>query len=375
MRFVLFICGLLLLTVGVTSCGDKKERVTDNESLPIGVAYPEVRDVTLTEEYPGYLSASATVDLVGRVNGLLIKNNVKAGSRVKRGDLIYVIEPEQYRDALSQSESNLKTAEAELAYARSSYERMKEVIKSDAVSEIQLLQSEANVKKCEAAVSSAQAELASARTTLGYCYVKSPIDGLITRSNYSVGNYISGEATPVKLATVYKDDFLYAYFHINNNRWMNERVARMLTKGGTDTLNQTLTIGLGESGEEVWDATLDYLSPNVTLSTGTIEVRAKLMNPDGVLKTGSYVSITLPVEEVKQGVLIPEASIGTDQLGKYIYVVDESDVVHYRPIVQGELVEDTLRLIEKGLKPRERYVTRALMKVRDGMHVNPIQQP
>lgn len=367
--------GILLMALLVCSgCGNKKVKVgAAGESLPIEVAHPEVRDVTLTKEYPGYLSADAAIGLVGRVNGVLKQSNVIAGQRVKRGDLLYIIEPAQYEDAVLQAEAALKTAEAELAYARSSYERMKEVIKSEAVSEIQLLQTEANVKKCEADVSNAEAALSSARTTLGYCYVKSPVDGQISKGNYSVGAYIPGGGSPVTLATVYKDDRMFSYFNITDNQWLNQLLIEELTKHSPDS-TYYVTVTLGAEGRQQWKAKLDYLSPNITLSTGTLEVRAELENPNGLLKAGSYVSITLPIGEVKNGILVSDASIGTDQLGKYLYVVNDSNVVHYRPIQTGQLIDDTLRLVKSGLRPGERYVTKALLKVRDGMAIMPVEK-
>ena len=118
---------------------------------------------------------------------------------------------------------------------------------------------------------------------------------------------------------------------------------------------------------------MDYLSPNVDLSTGTLNVRANLDNPKGILKSGLYVSITLPYGQQKNAVLVPEASIGTDQLGKYLYVVNDSNIVRYRHIVPGQLIGDTLRQVVSGLSPNEFYVTKALMKVRDGMKIKPVQ--
>lgn len=363
---------LLVGTVCLAGCGRRGgASEASAQALPVEVAHPTVRDVTLTRQYPGYLSADAAVAVVCRVNGQLIRSNVTAGQRVSRGDVLYLIDPTPYRDALSQAEATLKTAEAELAYAQSSYRRMQEVIKSEAVSEIQLLQAEANVKKCEAAVHSAEASLNTARTNLGYCHIKAPIDGQITKGNYSVGAYIPGAGTPATMATVYKDDKMFANFTVADNQWLRQLLVEELTKHSADS-TYYVTVRLGEGGALGWQARLDYLSPNISLSTGTLDVRAELMNPNHLLKAGSYVSITLPVGEMRDAILVPEASIGTDQLGKYLYVVSDSGVVHYRHIETGELVDDTLRIVKQGLGRDELYVTHALLKVREGMHVSPV---
>lgn len=351
------------------SCKGKKETTASVPVPEIDVAYPVIKDVTLTKDYPGYLAADKAVKLVGRVNGTLLSVNFKPGTRVRQGQLLFVIEPAQYRNAVSQAEAALQTASARLEYARNSYERMQEAIKSDAVSRIQLLQAKSSVEEGVAAVDNARAALSTARTNLAYCYVKAPYDGTIDRSRYDVGSYIGGSSQPTELATIYKDDILYAYFNVADNQWLN----LLPDKGGKGTvLPDKVTVRLGEDGTRTYPGTLDYLSPSVDLSTGTLTIRANLKNDDGLLKNGLYVSITLPYGERKQAVLVPEASVGTDQLGKFIYVVNDSNVVGYRHISTGQLVDDTLRMVTQGLVPQERYVTKALLKVRDGMKVHPV---
>ena len=367
---------LLALATALAGCG---KRGSDPDAsagglLPVEVAHPMVKDVVLTRQYPGYLSADAAVEVMCRVSGQLTQSNVSAGQRVRKGDVLWLIDPTPYRDAVRQAEATLKTAEAELAYAQSSYERMQEVIKSEAVSEIQLLQAEANVKKCEAALHSAEASLNTARTDLGYCQIVAPIDGQITKGNYSVGAYIPGGGSPVAMATIYKDDIMYANFTVADNQWLRQLLVEELTKHSADS-TYYVTVRLGEGGALKWQARLDYLSPNISLSTGTLDVRAVLTDPSHLLKAGSYVSITLPVGRMSDALLVPDASIGTDQLGKYLYVVSDSGVVHYRHIETGELIDDTLRIVKQGLRPTDLYVTQALLKVREGMHVSPVVSP
>lgn len=331
----------------------------------ISVAKPIVKDITLTKDYPGYLATEKTVDLVGRVNGTLQSANFVPGSRVKKGQLLFVIEPTLYKDNVVQAEAALKTAQAQLEYAQNNYSRMKEALKSDAVSKIQVLQSESSVTEGIASVNNAEAALNTARTNLSYCYIRAPFDGTVSKTIMDVGSYISGAVQPVTVATIYKDDRMYAYFNVTDNQW----VTMLMGNGKKDDLPQKITVRLGKDGQENYPATLDYLSPNVDLTTGTLNVRANFDNPKGLLKSGLYVSITLPYSEAKQAFLVYESSIGTDQLGKYLYVVNDSDIVHYRHISIGQLIGDTLRQITSGISPEDRYVTKALMKVREGMKI------
>lgn len=362
---------LLLVLLLLSSCKDKQTERTAMPEPEINVAYPVVRDITLTKDYPGYLAAEQTVNLVGRVNGVLQSADFLPGRMVRRGQVVFVIEPVLYQNAVAQAEAALKTAKAQLDYARSSYERMKEAIKSDAVSRIQYLQAESNVTEGIAAVGNAEAALKTAKTNLGYCYVKAPFDGRIDRSQYDVGNYISGSLQPVTLATVYKDNKMYTYFNVADNQWLTMLLSA--SEGvNKPELPRKVSVRLGKDGAQTYPGTLDYLSPNVDLSTGTLNVRAMLDNPKGILKSGLYVSVTLPYGEQKQAVLVPDASIGTDQLGKYVYVVNDSNVVNYRHITTGQLVDGTMRQILGGITSKDKYVTKALMKVREGMKVKPV---
>lgn len=360
----------LVLSV-LTGCKEKKDAgaMKGMPTLAISVAKPIVKDITLTKDYPGYLTTEKTVNLVARVNGTLQSVSYAPGGRVKKGQLLFVIEPTLYNDKVAQAEAELKTAQAQLEYARNNYSRMKEAVKSDAVSQIQVLQSESSVTEGVAAVSNAEAALSTARTNLGYCYVRAPFDGTISKSTVDVGSYVGGSLQPVTLATIYKDDQMYAYFNVADNQWLE---MSMNNQQPTKNLPKKIMVQLGKEGTESYPATLDYLSPNVDLNTGTLMVRANFDNPQGVLKSGLYVSITLPYGEADHAILVKEASIGTDQLGKFLYAVNDSDIVHYRHIEIGQLINDTLRQVLGGLSPQERYVTEALMKVRDGMKIKPI---
>lgn len=360
-----YLFALLLLLPG---CKEKRGGMGTMPIPEISVAKPLVKNITLTKDYPGYLTTEMTVKLVGRVNGTLQSANFTPGSRVKKGQLLFVIEPTMYKNSVVQAEAALKTAQAQLEYDQNNYSRMKEALKSDAVSKIQVLQAESSVTEGVAAVSNAEAALNTARTNLGYCYVLAPFNGRVSDTTMDAGSYINGALQPVKLATIYKDDFMYAYFNVTDNLWIN-----MLTDNGkTDSLPKQITVRLGEDSQKAYPATLDYLSPNVDMTTGTLNVRANFNNPEGILKSGSYVSITLPYSQEKQAVLVNEASIGTDQLGKFLYVVNDSNIVHYRHIEIGQMVEDTLIQVTKGLSSQDRYVTKALLKVRDGMKIKVI---
>lgn len=352
----------------------KKEKQPNIIQVPsIQVTSPIVRDITLTKQYPGFLSSDKTVNLVARVNGYLQTSFLKAGAFVKKGTLIFIIEPEIYKNNVIQAEASLKTSQAQLEYARNNYIRIVEAAKSGAVSQIQVLQAKSTAEEMEAAVRNAEAALKTAQTNLDYCYIRAPYDGRITESNYDVGNYINGAVQPVTLATLYKDDIMYANFDIEDSQFLQMQLTAQSDSNHINKNKTPVTIQIGKNGREIYTGTMDYLAPNIDLSTGTLKVRANVKNSDGTLKSGLYVTITLPYNEQTNAILVRDASIGTDQLGKFLYVVNDSNIVKHRRIEIGQLINDTLRQVIKGIQPNEQYVTTALLKVKEGMNIKPIK--
>ena len=233
---------LLILPLLATGCGGRKETAQTMPIPEISVARPTVQNITLTKEYPGYLTSEKTVDLVGRVSGTLQTISYAPGSRVRQGQVLFVIEPTVYQDNVRQAEAELNTARANLEYAQNNYTRMQEAVKSDAVSRIQVLQAQSDVATSQAAVSNAEAALNTARTNLSYCTVRAPFDGTVSRNLVDAGGYVGGSVQPVTLATIYKDDHLYTYFNVADNQWLS-----MLMQQG-DSIPRQVTVSLGKDG-------------------------------------------------------------------------------------------------------------------------------
>ena len=252
---------LLILPLLATGCEGRKETAQTMPVPEISVARPTVQNITLTKEYPGYLTSEKTVDLVGRVSGTLQTIAYAPGSRVRQGQVLFVIEPTVYQDNVRQAEAELNTARANLEYAQNNYTRMQEAVKSDAVSRIQVLQAQSNVATSQAAVSNAEAALNTARTNLSYCTVRAPFDGTVSRNLVDAGGYVGGSVQPVTLATIYKDDHLYTYFNVADNQWLS-----MLMQQG-DSIPRQVSVSLGKDELLTYPAQLDYLSPNVDLNT------------------------------------------------------------------------------------------------------------
>lgn len=370
MKRVINIALTILVAVFVTACAEKEVK---QAPLPqYSVEKPELRDIVYHLDYPGFLQSEQVVDIISRTEGYLEKMNVKPGQNVKEGDVLFVIEPKNYEDKLKEAEASLETAKANLKLAETTLERMQEAAKSQAVSELDVIQAQTQVDLCKAAVKKAESGKSLAETTLDYCYVKAPCNGRVSVNKVDLGNYVTPKTL---LATLYKDDNLYVNFSIEASKliWAQAQAKESnLSKGGKfTTVNVFLTDSQGN--KYPYTAKLDYLSPSSDISTGTVDMRAVLKNSSKELNNGVVVNISLPFKNVEKAVLIPESSIGTDQSGRYIYVV-KNDTVRYRSVQVGQLEADNKREIIKGLEADEWYITQALTKVRNGQAIKPIEK-
>lgn len=358
---------LLAAAVIVTSCGGHKK--SNGEEMPeasIDVALPEIDSVTLSNTYPGQLGAISQVAVVARVNGLLTAQLFKDGQYVRKGDVLFRIEDSKYRDAVQQANAALTTAISTRDYAKSHYEAVKKALESDAVSKMEVNQAESSLRQAEASIKNAQAALETARTNLGYCTITAPISGMASAGTMDVGNYVNGEGAAVTMTTLYDTSVLTAHFAVDDSEGMIPD-----TKSDNQTLFSHIPLSFADSVAHEYYGDLSYVAPALEASTGTLDLRCHIKNTYNELRPGMFVKVNLPYKEVPDAILVKDASISTDQLGKYLYVVNDSDRVVYTPIKVGPLYRDSLRVVTSGITPKSRYVTKALLKVRDGMTVKP----
>ena len=348
----------------------KKSNKTDSQpEIPeIYVATPVIDSIVLHKTYPGLLSASHSAGVVCRVNGSIVSKTYESGSFVNKGQVLFTVESTKYKDAVQQAQAALSTAKSQYEYASKNYEALKEALKSDAVSQIEVIQAKSNMEQAQASVKNAEAALSQANLNLSYCTVKAPISGYITSSSFNPGVYVNGEGAPVELCTIYDNTHMTAVFDIEDAQY-----EQMIGQNGgmEHAIYRNVPIKFAQPLPHSYTADLSYESPSINSSTGTLKLQAGIDNIDNELKDGMYITVDLPYGVNPKAILIKDASIGTDQLGKYVYVVNDSNKVVYTPIKIGELYQDTLRVVNEGLKPDDRYVTEALLTVRNGMTVKP----
>ena len=366
---------LLVFPVMLTGCkkeNKEKEGMADEPPMTVDVARTVVEPVMLYKEFPGTLQSANQVDIVARVKGYLKSINYSYGDIVQKGQVLFTIEDTQYRNAVQEAESALAQAKSSYEYAAKQYEAMQEAIKKDAVSRMELSQAKSNYESAISSIKNAEAELETARTNLGYCTVRAPFRGRVSAPTCSAGAYLGGAASPVTLATIYDESSFYADFAIDDASFL-----QLQTNRGRDIKldNSMLPISFSEQLKHEYSAKISYMAPEVDTSTGMVKIHGDVANPYQELRDGMYAKIKLPFQFETEAVLVKDASIATDQLGKYVYVVNDSNKVVYTPIKIGDLVNDTMRVVTSGLKGGELYVTKALLKVRNGKTVKPVITP
>lgn len=362
----------LALALLVSGCKNRKQK-SETGQMPVPevlVNTPARQNVVYEYEYPAYLEAMQTVNLVARVSGFLEKIQYIPGQFVKSGATLFIIEPQPYLDQLNAARSQLKSMQAKLNYAQSQYEKMKEAMPSKAVSEIDYIQAESNYHAAMASLQDAKAQLNIAQTNLNYCYIKAPFDGRVSRNLVDMANFVGGSVQPVNLATMYRDKTMYAYFNMAYPEFQNLPAINPGSKPAKASMPLSIT-DAADAGKS-WTGELDYTSPNVDLQTGTVAVRAIVPNPDEKLLSGMYVKIKVPYKETANALVIPETSISTNQAGRFVYVVDKDNRIVLQPLQVGVLTPGGMREITGGITENDRYVVEALMSVRPGMTVKPV---
>ena len=365
---VILVVGGLLLFV--------KKRMTPSpaavaSSIPVPVANPTIQDVINYNDFTGNLVSVESVDIRARVQGYLKRVAFVDGAFVKKGDLLFEIEPETYQADYDRAVAALQSAEADLNRAQQDYERVIEAVKSNAVSKQEVGTYKAQRDMAEAAVIAAKADLAQAELNLSYTKIESPIDGKISRNYVDEGNLVgAGENT--LLANVVKLDPIYVYFNASESEYLN--YTKDVRQNLADEPNK-LPVYLSLANEEEYPhhGRLDYMDNKVDPMTGTIQIRGVIPNPNMQLYPGMFVRIRVPSKTVHNAVLIPQDTIMTDLGGKYVLVVGENNILERRDLTLGA-VKGKLQVVIAGLDGSEMFAAGNFHIIRPGMPITPIPQ-
>ncbi|MBR0846107.1 efflux RND transporter periplasmic adaptor subunit [Bradyrhizobium diazoefficiens] len=363
--------------IALAGCEDKNTFVAPPPAK-VDVATPVQRQVTRYVEATGNTAPVKSVDLVARVQGFLQSIDYQDGSFVKQGTQLFTIEPETYKLKLDQAKAAETGAQASVRQTEADYKRQADLVQRQAVSQATLDNSTSARDNAQANLLQAQANTRIAEVNYGYTKVSAPFDGVVSAHLASVGELV-GVASPTQLATIVAMDPIYVNFTVNEQDVLRIR-AEVARRGLTpaDMKQFPIQIGLQTETGYPHDGKLDYVSPTLNQSTGTLAVRGLVPNDKRVLLPGYFVRVRVPFTQEKDALLVPDTALGSDQGGRYLLVVGNDNVVEQRKVQVGP-VDNGLRVIESGLKPDDRVVIAGLLRVIPGQKIDPqpikIEQP
>jgi multidrug efflux system membrane fusion protein len=349
-----------LAGAGLTGCAD----ATSNDAPaaaapsapPVTSAVVIQRAVTETQEFSGRLEAIEVVAIRPRVSGYITAVNFKPGAEVKKGEVLFVIDPRPYQAEADRTKAVAAAAQARADLARLELQRAERLLADKAIAQREFDERSAGQKELDASVRAAQAEHETARLNLAYTRVTSPIDGRVSKAEITLGNLV--DATAV-LTSVVSLERIYASFDGDESTYL--RVSRRTNAG------QPVDVKVGLAGEEGFphSGKLEFVDNQLDSRSGSVRMRATLANTDRALAPGLFARVQIAGGAPTPQILIVDRAINTDQDRKFVYVVDKDGKAEYRSVKLGPL-DDGLRIVREGLKPGEKIVVNGLQRVRPG---------
>ncbi|MBY5919674.1 efflux RND transporter periplasmic adaptor subunit [Rhizobium leguminosarum] len=339
---------------------------------PVRVAQPLQQPVTLYFELTGNTAPLNAVDIEARVQGYIQSIDYQDGMTVMKGTKLFGIERDTYQAQLDQAKASLASQQASQVGAKQEYDRQLNLSKQQVTTQTAVDSAKATLDEANASILNAQANLDLATINLGYTEVLAPFDGTVTDHLVDIGALV-GVSGPTKLASIVQTDPLYAYFNVSETQVL--MIKESLAKQGhtfkqTDLPSIPAEIGLQTEQGYPHKGHLDYVSPQLDASTGTLQVRALFENKDRAMLPGLFVRVRVPVGHNDKALLVRDDAIGTNQLGSYLLVLGKDDVIEQKQVKTGQR-EGALRVIDSGLDPADWVVTQGIQQAIPGSKVTP----
>jgi RND family efflux transporter MFP subunit len=379
-HFIRIIAGAFVLLAA--GCGRNGASTQQPPPPAVTVAPVEQQDITESEEFTGRTEAVEAVEVRPRVSGYVEEVHFQSGQLVRKGDLLFVIDPRVYKAEVDRRAAEYEQAKALLANADRDARRAQGLLKTRAISSEETDAKQAQFEESQAAMLAAGAILESARLNLEYTEVRAPIDGRVSRALLTAGNYVSGNAGQASLlTTIVSVDPIYVYADVEESALLhfnalarareaaNAANAAHPGRGGDEA---PLPVDLGFADEEGFPhhGHVESFDNRLDANTGTIVLRATFPNPDGRIVPGLFARIQVPTSGKHPAVLVDETAIGTDQAQQYVLALGPHNVAEYRAVQLGAVM-DGRRIVRSGLQPGEKIIVNGLQRVRAGMPVTP----
>jgi RND family efflux transporter MFP subunit len=351
--------------LGMTGCARAPAEAPAPAPASVTVSYPVERYVTDYADFTARIAAVDSVEVRAHVWGYLEKVSFKEGALVKKGDVLFELDPRPYQALLNQAKAKVAQDQAQLAYDEAEYQRNLKLVGTGAVARSDLDKTEAARGVDLANIEADKAAVALSELNLQYTKVTASVSGRISRYNVTVGNLIqSGDQNGgTLLTTIVSVDPIYSYFDVDERTV--QRVRQLIR--GTE-----VPVSLGLATEEGFphQGTINFVDNQVNPKTGTLRVRGVFHNKGELLSPGYFARVRVPISAPHEALLVSDRALDNDQGQKILYVVNDKNEVVSQPVRLGAL-HDGLRAIAEGLKSGERVIINGLQQVRPGISVEP----
>ncbi|OAZ98683.1 efflux RND transporter periplasmic adaptor subunit [Halomonas sp. G11] len=354
----------LLLMVLLTGCEAKSEEAAAAPPPPPEVEVVDIvaQPVVLSESFTGRVEAAETVELRPRVSGYIEEVAFEEGELVEQGDLLFQIDPRPYQARVGAAQAELAQARSQSAQAASEAERARVLLGRQAISQEVHDQRQSALNNARAMVDAAEAALDTAELDLAYTRITAPVSGRAGRAMVTRGNLANADQS--LLTTVVSIDPVHVYFEADEQAAFASQA--LMVDG-----ESSLTIELGGDPQRQYTGTLDFIDNRLNPSTGTLQFRALLANPDGRIRPGEFARVEVPIARLEQALLVERKAILTDQDRRYVYVVDGDNRAERRQVATGRQMGEQM-VITEGLSPGDRVIVNGVQKVFfPGMQVSP----
>jgi RND family efflux transporter MFP subunit len=343
----------------------------------VTVSQPVARAVIEWDGYTGRLEAVESVEVRARVSGYLQSVHFTDGAVVKKGALLFVIDPRPYQAELNRAQAGLEQMSARFERTQKDFVRAQQLLRSRAISQEEVDTRSADQREAQEAVQAARAAVDAAGLNVEFTQVKAPISGRISRQLVTEGNLINGgTGNATLLTTIVSLDPIYGYFEVDERSylkytglWRNDNGRRP----GARDAKTPVYLGLANETGFPRQGHLDFINNQLDANTGTMTGRAIFPNPDLALVPGLFARVRLPGSNRYEALLLPDEAIGSDQTQRFVLVVNDQHIVEYRKVELGPII-DGLRVIRDGLKPQDWVIVNGVQRVRPGAKVDPQQQ-
>jgi RND family efflux transporter MFP subunit len=359
--------------LGLAGCARQRSEAPAAGPPPVTASYPVEREVTDYADFTARTAAVDSVELRARVSGYLERVPFKEGALVKKGDLLFEIDPRTYKAELDVAEGALEAAVARVARLNADFARAQRLLGSNSMSREEFDKVAGDRGEAMASRASLKAAVARARLNLNFTRVIAPVSGRVSRYDVTVGNLVqAGDLTGgTLLTTIVSVDPMYAYFDVDEHTVL--RVKQLIRQGqarSPEEVEIPVWLGLANEDGHPHRGTINFIDNQVNSRTATLRVRGVFPNKDEALSPGYFARVRVPIGIPHKALLISERALDTDQGQKVVFVVDRDNRVGSRPIRLGAL-HGGLREITDGLKAGERVIVNGLQQVRPGVTVEP----